>query len=122
MNRVTTIRIRRGINGHRYAACKEDGTFIQNFDRLSDVRKHWEMEIKWGRVKLIRELDKQADMRAIEETEKVIEGILKTYATGQRRKGKNGKKERKGNKTDQGAESSNQRSRIGSEQLAGAQR
>ena len=95
VNRVTTIKIRRGLNGHKYAACKEDGTFIQNFDRLSDVRKHWETEIKWGRVQLVRELDKQADMKAIEETKKIIEGILKTYAMGRR---KNGTKERKGNK------------------------
>ena len=120
MIRMTIIRVRRGINGHRYAACREDGTFIQNFDRLSDVRKHWEMEIKWGRVKLIRELDKQADLRKAEEAKKVIEGILETYAMEQRRKEKNGKKERKGNKTDQGPEGADQRRRTGGAQLVGA--
>lgn len=115
---VTIIKVRRGLNGHKYAACKADGTFICNFDRLSDVRKHWETEIKWGRVQLVRELDKQADMKAIEETKKIIEGILKTYAMGGR---KNGTKERKGNKANQGAESSDQQGGAGSKQMAGAQ-
>ena len=50
----TIIRIRRGINGFKYSACDENGYFIGNFRKLSDVRKHWSVEIRRGQVKLIR--------------------------------------------------------------------
>lgn len=50
------IRIKRGINGHRYAAYTSSGRFIGNLDRLSDARKHWKKEIEMGLVKLVREL------------------------------------------------------------------
>lgn len=82
--KVTIIRVRRGINGFRYSACDENGFFIGNFEKLGDVRKRWLLEIRWGKVVLIRELDKQPDMSRIEGTKEVLEKILKGYA----RKGK----------------------------------
>lgn len=72
----TIIKVRRGINGHRYCACKENGCFIGNFDKLSDVRKHWALEIRRGQVILIRELDKQPDMSAIEGARQAIHNLL----------------------------------------------
>lgn len=80
VERVTIIKVRRGINGFLYSACDENGYFIGNFEKLADVRQHWKLEIKWGQVVLIRELDKQPDMAKIEATKKAIEHILKSYA------------------------------------------
>lgn len=59
---VTIIKIRKGINGYKYSACNESGNFIGNFEKLADVRKHWYLEIKWGHVILVRELDKLPNM------------------------------------------------------------
>lgn len=81
---MTLIRVRRGINGYRYAACDEKGYFIRNFEKLSDIRKHWKMEIQWGQVQLIRELDKQPDLSMLEATKKMLEGILSNYAAEQK--------------------------------------
>ena len=53
--------------------------------KLADVRQHWKLEIKWGQVVLIRELDKQPDMEKIEATKKAIEHILKSYAGRKKR-------------------------------------
>lgn len=80
VEQVTIIKVRRGINGFRYSACDEHGYFIGNFKKLADVRQHWKLEIKWGQVVLIRELDKQPDMAKIEASKKAIEHILKSYA------------------------------------------
>ena len=77
--KITIIRIRRGINGFRYSACDNNGFFICNFDKLSDARKRWAIEIKWGQVKLIRELDKQPDMSRINATKEMLEQILQSY-------------------------------------------
>lgn len=55
----TIIRIRRGINGAKYCACDKNGNQIMGFNKLSDIRKHWQKEIKWGYVELVRELDKR---------------------------------------------------------------
>lgn len=52
------IRVRRGLNGHKYAACNDKGRFICNFDRLADARKHWYIEIHLGYVSIVRELTK----------------------------------------------------------------
>lgn len=52
----TIIRIRRGINGYRYSACSNNGSFIANANRLSEIRKHWAWEIRHGFVVLVREL------------------------------------------------------------------
>lgn len=76
----TTIKVRRGINGFKYSACDANGYFIGNFKKLSDVRRHWFHEIKWGQVTLIRELDKTPDISKIEATKEIIEGILRAYA------------------------------------------
>ena len=80
----TIIRVRRGINGFKYSACDANGYFIGNFRKLSDVRKHWSVEIRSGQVQLIRELDKMPDMSQIEATQRNIETLLRAY--GRRRK------------------------------------
>lgn len=56
----TIVRVRRGINGIKYCACDKNGNPIRGFNKLSDVRKHWEKEIQWGYVELVRELEKNA--------------------------------------------------------------
>ena len=76
----TIIKVRRGINGFRYSACDANGYFIGNFEKLSDVRKHWSVEIRRGQVQLIRELDHMPDMAKIEETKETIEKLLKSLA------------------------------------------
>ena len=80
----TIIRIRRGMNGFRYSACDANGYFIGNFRKLSDVRKHWNIEIRRGQVQIIRELDLMPDMSQIEATQRNIETLLRAY--GRRRK------------------------------------
>lgn len=80
MSKQTIIKVRRGINGFKYSACDEHGYFIGNFEKLADARKHWLLEIKWGQVVLVRELDKTPDMSKIEATKAAIESILKAYA------------------------------------------
>lgn len=80
----TIIRVRRGMNGFRYSACDSNGYFIGNFRKLSDVRKHWSVEIRRGQVQLIRELDQMPDMSQIEATQRNIETLLRAY--GRRRK------------------------------------
>lgn len=78
--KTTIIKVRRGINGHKYSACGENGEFIGNFNKLSEVRRHWEKQIKWGQVVLVRELDKAPDMSKIEAAQSAIESILLAYA------------------------------------------
>lgn len=80
MGKQTVILVRRGINGFKYSACDEHGYFIGNFRKLSDVRKNWLREIKWGQVVLVRELDKFPDMSKIGATHATIENILRAYA------------------------------------------
>lgn len=80
MSKQTIIKVRRGINSFKYSACDASGYFIGNFEKLSDVRRHWLREIKWGQVVLVRELDKTPDMLKIEATIALIESILKSYA------------------------------------------
>lgn len=76
---MTVIRIRRGTNGFRYSACDDNGYFVGNFRRLSDIRSHWQLEIKLGRVELIRELKKDPDMSRREMTINSIKTILNAY-------------------------------------------
>ena len=76
----TIIRVRRGINGFRYSACDANGYFLGNFEKLSDVRKHWSDEIRRGQLQLIRELDQMPDMSQIEATQRNIETLLRAYA------------------------------------------
>lgn len=82
---ITIIRVRRGINCFRYSACDANGYFIGNFEKLSDVRKHWNIEIRRGQVQLIRELDRMPDMSKIEATQKNIDTILKAYVRRKRK-------------------------------------
>ncbi len=80
---VTTIRIRRGDGNVRYVACENDGTPIRGFQRLSDIRKHWEQQIKLGYVKLVRELDHKPNLERTKYTIKCLNAILKAYARNQ---------------------------------------
>ena len=82
---TTIIKVRRGINGFKYSACDKDGNFLGNFEKLSDVRKHWFKEIKWGQVVLVRELDKIPDMTKIESTIATLDRILKAYGRRKRK-------------------------------------
>lgn len=77
--KVTVIRIRRGLGSARYCACDNLGNPIRGFNKLSAARKHWEKEIRWGKVELIRELDKFPDMTTTNETLKYLHAILKSY-------------------------------------------
>lgn len=80
-NEKTIIRVRRGISGGtKYCACDKSGNPIRGFNKLADVRKHWLKEIKWGYVELVRELDKTPDMEVVNETKRMIETILRSYA------------------------------------------
>lgn len=74
----TIIKVRRGINGFRYSACDANGYFIGNYRKLSDVRKHWSVEIRRGQVQLIRELDQMPYMSQLESAKANIEKILKS--------------------------------------------
>lgn len=82
---TTIIKVRRGINCFKYSACDKDGNFLGNFEKLSDVRKHWFKEIKWGQVVLVRELDKMPDMTKIESTIATLDRILKSYGRRKRK-------------------------------------
>ena len=81
----TIIRVRRGINGFKYSACDVNGYFIGNFEKLSDVRRHWSVEVKRGQVRIIRELDQMPDMSQIEATQRNIETLLTAYARRNRK-------------------------------------
>lgn len=76
-NNKTIIKIRKGCNGFKYSACDQQGNFLRNFRKLSDVRKHWKNEIKWGQVELVRELDKEPDFTTIRDTARIIGELLK---------------------------------------------
>lgn len=80
---ITTIRIRQGDGKARYIACENDGTPIKGFERLSDIRKHWEQEIKLGYVELVRELDRKPNLKRINHTSKCLKAILEIYARNQ---------------------------------------
>ena len=76
-NNKTIIKIRKGCNGFKYSACDQHGNFLCNFRKLSDVRKHWKNEIKWGQVEFVRELDKEPDFTVIRNTARIIGKLLK---------------------------------------------
>lgn len=78
---MTIIKIRKGINGARYSACDSNGYFLRNFNKLSEVRKNWKYEIKYGRVELVRELNKIPDMSAINGAIAAVESLLKKYSS-----------------------------------------
>lgn len=82
---ITIIRVRRGINGGtKYCACDNNGNPIRGFNKLSDIRKRWQKEIKWGRVKLIRELDKTPNLEYLNGTIKALDSLLRAYAKKER--------------------------------------
>lgn len=78
--KVTIIRVRRGHGEARYCACENNGSPIRGFNKLSDIRKNWEKEIRWGHIKLIRELDKKPNLEYLNGTIKALEAILTAYA------------------------------------------
>ena len=53
---MTIIKVRKGINGFRYAICNSQGNWIGNASKLSGIHKEYEWEIKHGYIKLVREL------------------------------------------------------------------
>lgn len=84
-NQPIIIKVRRGINGFKYSSCDANGYFIGNFRKLSDVRKHWSVEIRRGQIQLMRELDQMPDMSQIEATQRNIETLLRAYARRKRK-------------------------------------
>ena len=61
---MTTIVIRKGLNGFRYSACGEKGNFLFNANQISAITRHWSAEYRNGMVQFIRQLDcypKQSD-------------------------------------------------------------
>lgn len=74
------ICIRRGLGKTRYCACDTNGNPIRGFNKLSDIRKHWEKEIQWGHVVLVRELNRFPDLETVNSTIACLEKILKAYA------------------------------------------
>lgn len=40
--------------------------------KLSDARNYWKIDIKYGHIELVRELDKVADMTRLEEAKKQL--------------------------------------------------
>lgn len=85
-NDVTIIRIRKGINGYKYSACDHNGNFFRNLEKLSDARRRWSKEIKWGRVVLVRELEQMPDMSVINDTKKLIDAALWSMSSQRKRK------------------------------------
>lgn len=77
---TTIIKIRKGVNGYRYAACDSNGYWIANLTRLSDARKHWQREIKAGAIILIRELDKAPDMTRRERGKQLCRAYMEALA------------------------------------------
>lgn len=54
---MTTILIRKGLNGFRYSACGEKGNFLFNANQISAITRHWSVERRNGTVQFIRQLD-----------------------------------------------------------------
>lgn len=76
MKDVKIIRVRRGFGEMRYYACDNTGNPLRGFHKLSDIRTHWKTEIRQGRVRVIRELDKTPDLEIVNETKKNIHALL----------------------------------------------
>lgn len=54
---MTTILIRKGLNGFRYSACGEKGNFLFNSNQISAITRHWSVEYRNGTLQFIRQLD-----------------------------------------------------------------
>lgn len=55
--KMTTILIRKGLNGFRYSACGQKGNFLFNASQISAITRHWSAERRNGTVQFIRQLD-----------------------------------------------------------------
>ena len=58
---MTTILIRKGLNGFRYSACGEKGNFLFNASQISAITRHWSVEKRNGTIQFIRQLDRYPD-------------------------------------------------------------
>ncbi len=54
---MTTILIRKGLNGFRYSACGEKGNFLFNANQIGRITANWSKERKENSVQFIRQLD-----------------------------------------------------------------
>lgn len=54
---MTTILIRKGLNGFRYSACGEKGNFLFNANQIGRITGHWSKERRNNSVQFIRQLD-----------------------------------------------------------------
>lgn len=54
---MTTILIRKGLNGFRYSACGQKGNFLFNASQISAITRHWSAERRNGTIQFIRQLD-----------------------------------------------------------------
>lgn len=71
---MTTILIRKGLNGFRYSACGEKGNFLFNASQISAITRHWSVEYRNGTVQFIRQLDRYPEQKETD-TAKEIETI-----------------------------------------------
>lgn len=55
-NKMTIIIIRKGINGFRYSICNEQGNWIGETEKISEISACYAWGIKHGFIKLVREL------------------------------------------------------------------
>lgn len=53
---MTTILIRKGLNGFKYSACGEKGNFLFNSNHIRQITSNWSKEKRRGTVQFIRQL------------------------------------------------------------------
>lgn len=54
---MTTILIRKGLDGFRYSACGEKGNFLFNANQIGIITGHWSKERRENAVQFIRQLE-----------------------------------------------------------------
>ncbi len=54
---MTTILIRKGLNGFRYSACGEKGNFLFNTNQIGQITANWSNERKNNTIQFIRQLN-----------------------------------------------------------------
>ena len=84
MDKVTVIKVRKGMNGFPFSACTSDGHFIINADNLDQIKEIYAVEIKSKRVKLQKELDKYPEGY---EPQNTIYGYARVSTRGQAKDG-----------------------------------
>lgn len=52
---MTTIKVRKGLNGYPLSVCKENGRFIANFNSYKEIRSFYKVELKEKAIKLKKE-------------------------------------------------------------------